>query len=127
MTDANAYVMLELRKFEAPCLNARTAVERARNLAELKRARDLSPPAIIRPLIHSLADYRALEAEADQRARKLVEQRLAALRETPTEALDDAAAEFRRNVLGELRGDFAQLYRWAERELILALRALGAK
>lgn len=127
MTDADAFVTLELRKFEAQCLNARTAVGRARTLAELKRARDVSPPAIIRPLIHSLADYRALEAETDQRAREIVRERLDLVGTTSKAELNDAEAEFRRTVLRELRGDFANLYRWAERELILVLRNRDAR
>ena len=125
MTGANAFVMLELRKFEAQCLNARMAVGRARTLGELKRARDVSATAIIRPLIHSLADYRALHAETDERARKLVRESLEALRQTPSAELQHATAEFRSKVLHELRGDFAQLYRWAERELAIALRSRG--
>lgn len=127
MTNANAFVTLELRKFEAQCLNARTAVGRARTLAELKRARDVSPPAIIRPLIHSLADYRALEAETDQRAQEIVRERLEALRRTPTADLKNAEAEFKRKVLRELRGESSQLYRWAEREFALVLRERGER
>lgn len=127
MTDANAFVMLELRKFEAQCLNARTAVGRARTLAELKRARDVSPTAIIRPLIHSLADYRALEAETDLRARQIVLEQLKALRATPVADLKNAEAEFKRKVLRELRGESSQLYRWAEREFALVLRERGER
>lgn len=122
MTDANAFLMLEIRKFEGQCLNARTAVARARDLRELKRAADVSAPPVIRAVIHTLADYRALQAETDERARTLVKTAVERLRRLSVDERDAAVGAFRRDVLEQLRGDFAHLYGWAERELRLATR-----
>lgn len=117
MSGASQYITAELRKFAVECLNARTAVSRARTIAEVKRAADVQPGAVIRQLVHSLSDYRALQIEAEEKALQIARRELEQLARTSLSARDKAVGRFRQSVLHPLRGDFATTYRIVEREL----------
>lgn len=121
MTGAEFYLRQLMHRVEVDCLNGRGRMMQARTIRELRNAADVSVPALVRPLLHTMAEYKALQSYAEERAAEIVQEQLQVLRRIDKAQLDEAVSAFRKNVLGELRGEYAAQYRMAERDLALML------
>jgi hypothetical protein len=121
MTGAEFYLRQLMRRVEVDCLNGRGQMMRARTIREVKRAADVAIPPLVRPLLHTMAEYKSLQAYGEERAAQIVREQLQVLKHVDKADLERVVSEFRRNVLGELRGEYAAQYRMAERDLALVL------
>lgn len=121
MTGADIYLRQLMHRVEVECLNGRGRMMQARTIREVKRAADVSIPPLVRPLLHTIAEYKSLQAYGEERAAEIVREQLQLLKRADKADLDKGVSEFRRNVLAELRGEYAAQFRMAERELALVL------
>lgn len=115
--DATAFwIGQQTRKFEVMCSSAASRVALCKTMQEVVRAADVHAPAEVRQLVHSLRGYRNLKAQTERRLEQLLEAQLAKI--SLIETLDErktAVGQLRARDWQALRGEFASIYRKADR------------
>ncbi|HQR03776.1 MAG: hypothetical protein JSR19_05990 [Proteobacteria bacterium] len=110
---------LETRRFFTRCENQMSMIERADTLREISRLAHLPVPASLYDVLEARDIHRRLQLSAEQRARQLINDQIAAW----LRAEQERRAKLRGQMLEDwsnLTGPLGHLRTWAQRQLTTA-------
>lgn len=103
------------QRFEADCSAAESRILRARTMAEVVRATEVSVRPELRAMSRHYPGYRRMKSTAERRLEQLLKEQLEAMKALPLAEAEALFSRYRRQDWQSLRGTYASLYQRGDR------------